>query len=203
MTSIELIQELIFSVAISLFLVYLSQIHRFSWFLSSLSFILLLLGVNFIPLYRGSSLIELIRGAVGDVSTASGALLILIIFNQFDFSESKQAVLNWPEKLGLILLGGILYLSTFGFIEFDLYHLGYLSPKMLLLFSSITCGLIVLKRRLGYVWLFAIISFYFKLQASNNLWDYLYDPLLCIVLIANALLLLLRKKPKKHWELYH
>ena len=57
---------------------------------------------------------------------------------------------------------------------------------MLLFFSAVILFLILFNRILGYVWLFALIGFYFKLQSSNNLWDYLYDPLLWLVLLTNG-----------------
>lgn len=199
MPNIEIIQQLIYSIAVALFLVYISQIPKISLFLSSLLFVLLLMGINFIPMYHGNSLIELLRGVVGDLSVASGGLLLLIMANQFEFSKIKKPVLNGPEKFFLMLLGGALYLSTFGFISFDLYHLGYLAPQMLLFFSSVTLGLIMLNRRLGYIWLISVISFYFRLQASNNLWDYLYDPVLWAVLVVDMLMRLF--KPKlSNWQ---
>jgi len=183
---IEIIQQSIYSLAIALLIVYISSLPKRSLFFSSLFFVLLLVGSNLIPLYRGSSLVELLRGAIGDVSTASGVLMLFIILNQFNFAEVRCAVLNSWEKIGLCLLGTLLYLSTFGFIDFDLYHLGYLSPLMLLFFSAVILFLILFNRILGYVWLFALIGFYFKLQSSNNLWDYLYDPLLWLVLLTNG-----------------
>lgn len=195
---IEIIQQSIYSLAVALLIVYMSSLPKRSLFFSSLFFVLLLVGSNLIPLYHGSSLVELLRGAIGDVSTASGVLMLFIILNQFNFSEVKFTVLNSWEKIGLGLLGTLLYLSTFGFINFDLYHLGYLSPLMLLFFSAVILFLILFNRILGYVWLFALIGFYFKLQSSNNLWDYLYDPLLWLVLLTNrvssVLSLQLRRK---------
>lgn len=184
---IEIIQLSIYSLAVALLIVYLSTLPKRSLFLSSLLFVLALLGSNLIPLYRGSSIVELLRGAIGDVSTTSGALMIFIIINQFDFSESKARVLCTWEKCGLIFLGTLLYLSTFGFINFDVYNLGYLSPLMLLFFSGLSLVLILFNRSLGYIWLLAMVAFYFKLQYSNNLWDYLYDPLLWLVLLVNGL----------------
>lgn len=199
MLGIEIIQQFILTLAAALLLVWLSQIPKYSLFFSSILFLLLLLGVNLIPLLRGSSLVEILRGVIGDVSTASGALLLLIIAKQFDFNEQRRPVLLAWEKWWLIATGCGLYLSTFGFIGFDIYHLGYLSLNMLIAFSGITLILIMFNRPLGYVWLLAIISYYFRLQHSNNLWDYFYDPLLWLALIVCELLQLVcffrNKKP--------
>lgn len=184
---IEIIQLSIYSLAVALLIVYISTLPKRSLFFSILLFVLSLLGSNLIPIYRGSSIVELLRGAIGDVSIASGTLMIFIIINQFDFSESKTAILCGWEKLGLAFLGVFLYLSTFGFINFDIYNLGYLSPVMLLCFSVVVLFLIIFNRCLGYIWLLAMIAFYFKLQYSNNLWDYIYDPLLWLVLLIDGL----------------
>lgn len=192
MLGIEIIQQFILTLASALLLIWLSRIPKYSLFFSSILFLLLLLAVNLIPLLRGSSLVEILRGVVGDVSTASGALLLLIIANQFNFSDQQRPVLLPWERCWLIATGCGLYLSTFGFIGFDIYHLGYLSINMLIAFSGITLVLIIFNRPLGYVWLLSIISYYFRMQHSNNLWDYFYDPLLWLALIVCELLRLAR-----------
>ncbi len=184
---IEVYQLGIYSLAIAILITYISTLPKKSLFASSLLFLTILLLINLVPIHRGSSLVEILRGVIGDVSTASGCLLIFIIVEQFNFNESKTKILSLYETIFLCLLGLLLYLSTFGFISFDLYHLGYLSPNMLLFFAVIIFLLILSNRRLGYIWLFAIISFYFKLQSSNNLWDYLYDPILWLSLTTDLL----------------
>lgn len=203
MLGIEIIQQLILTLASALLLVWLSRLPKYSLFFSSILFLLLVLGVNLIPLLRGSSLVEILRGVIGDVSTASGVLLLLIIANQFDFSDKRQPVLSVWERWWLILTGVGLYLSTFGFIGFDIYHLGYLSQNMLIAFSGITFALLIFNRPLGYVWLLAIISYYFRMQHSNNLWDYFYDPLLWLTLIFSEIVRLTRlfSRKKDHDDL--
>ena len=182
---IEIIQQTIYSLAIALFLVYITTLPRRSLFFSSILFISLLLGINLISLYHGSSLIEIIRGMVGDVSIASGIFLLLIIANQFNFKDNKKPLLSLSEKITLVVSGLLLYLSTFGFIGFDIYHLGYLSPWTIITASALIFILIIFNRHLGYIWLLSIAGFYFCLQSSNNLWDYLFDPVLWLILVVN------------------
>ena len=195
MLSIDLIQQIIYSLALAILLVALSRVPRISLFLSALLFLLILLGENLLPLWRGSSLVELARGVVGDLSTASGGLLFLIILNQFDFSETKSPVLNQLEKIALLLMGLLLYLATFGFISYDIYHLGYLSKWMLFSLTIAALVMILCERRLGYVCLVVLAGFYFHLQASHNLWDYLLDPVLWLVLVVDGVYHLLPAKP--------
>ena len=196
MLNIELIQLTIYSLALALLLVYLSQLPRFSLFLSSLLFILLILGINVLPLWRGSSLVELARGAIGDVSLMSGGLLILIIVNQFDFSDKRTAVLNRVEKCSLILVGFALYLSALGFISIDIYSWGYLTLWFPIAIALLAILLILFERKFGVVLLLALTGFYFKTQFSNNLWDYLFDPVLWIVLLVDFVSFIIPNKPE-------
>jgi len=203
MLSIDFFQQIIYTMALSLLLVYLSQLPKRSLFFSSLLFILLTLGVNFIPILRGSSLVELVRGVIGDVSTASGVLLVLIILNQFDFSDKKEFVLNNVEKISISIIGLLLYLSTFGFFKIDFYSYGYLSWTMLWFISGLSFLLMLFNRRLGLVLMIALLGFYLKLQSSNNLWDYLLDPVLWLVLLVNlGINLFSRKQVEQSWQKY-
>ncbi len=203
MLSIDFFQQIIYTMALSLLLVYLSQLPKRSLFFSSLLFILLTLGVNFIPILRGSSLVELVRGVIGDVSTASGVLLVLIILNQFDFSDKKEFVLNNIEKISISIIGLLLYLSTFGFFKIDFYSYGYLSWTMLWFISGLSFLLMLFNRRLGLVLMIALLGFYLKLQSSNNLWDYLLDPVLWLVLLVNlGINLFSRKQVEQSWQKY-
>jgi hypothetical protein len=203
MLSIDFFQQIIYTLALSLLLVYLSQLPKRSLFFSSLLFILLTLGVNFIPILRGSSLVELVRGVIGDVSTASGVLLVLIILNQFDFSDKKEFVLNNIEKISISIIGLLLYLSTFGFFKIDFYSYGYLSWTMLWFISGLSFLLMLFNRRLGLVLMIALLGFYLKLQSSNNLWDYLLDPVLWLVLLVNlGINLFSRKQVEQSWQKY-
>lgn len=203
MLSIDFFQQIIYTMALSLLLVYLSQLPKRSLFFSFLLFILLTLGVNFIPILRGSSLVELVRGVIGDVSTASGVLLVLIILNQFDFSDKKEFVLNNIEKIFISIIGLLLYLSTFGFFKIDFYSYGYLSWTMLWFISGLSFLLMLFNRRLGLVLMIALLGFYLKLQSSNNLWDYLLDPVLWLVLLVNlGINLFSRKQVEQSWQKY-
>lgn len=182
------IQISIYSLALSIILLYLTTLPRRSVFFSALTFMTLLLVVNIIPVYRGNSLVEIFRGGIGDVSIASGMFMLLYCAKLFSGSSQLQApILAWWEKLVLLLIGFVLYLSTLGFISIDVYHFGYLSTRMIPFFCGATLISILLKRKLGYVWLIAIIGYYIGAQESNNIWDYLYDPILWLFMVSDGL----------------
>lgn len=184
----NMIQLSIYSLALSLLLLYITTLPRKSIFFSALSFMVFFLLVNLVPIFKGNSLVEICRGAIGDVSISSGMFLLLICAKIFSVNHDKpNQILAWWEKIVLLILGLVLYLSTFGFISFDVYHFGYLSPNMLIFFSGATLISILLNRKLGYVWLAGIVGYYLNAQASNNLWDYMYDPLLWLIMVSDSL----------------
>ena len=89
-----------------------------------------------------------------------------------------------PKEFALTvaLLGIILYLSVFGFIAFDLYGKGYFPTSLfILIFFIIEIYLWRNARSYAFIWLIALICFYFKFESSNNLWDYLFDPVLWFI----------------------
>lgn len=191
-TSYDLLQNIIqiciYSLALSLILLYITTLPRRSMFFSALTFMTLLLCVNIVPLYRGNSLVEIFRGGIGDVSIASGMFMLLYCAKMFSPSSPQQkSILAWWEKLVLLLIGFALYLSTLGFVSVDIYHFGYLSSRMIPFFCGATLISILLKRKLGYVWLIAIIGYYIGAQESNNMWDYLYDPILWLFMVSDSL----------------
>lgn len=183
----NLIQQITYSLATSILILYLTTLPRRSIFFSAMAFMVLLLVVN-IPLSKGSSLVEILRGVIGDVSISSLALMVLLLRKTFEPQQSSFRILQRWEKSVLVVIGLILYLSTFGIIPIDIYHYGYISEQMITVFSLLVFVLIILNRRIGYVWLIAYLSFYFHLQQSNNLWDYLYDPILWLILLSEMLL---------------
>jgi hypothetical protein len=182
----NIIQQGIYSLAISLILLYATTLPKRSLFFSAIAFMVIFCSVSIPPIHRGSSLVEILRGGINDLSTTSGLFMICLVARLFKLPHSRK-ILSWWEKLPLLIIGLTLYLSTFGFISFDIYHLGYLSTKMLLFFSSLTLLLILLNRKLGYIWLIAIVAYSFHAQSSNNLWDYLYDPILWLVIFSDGL----------------
>lgn len=190
-TSYDLLQNVIqiciYSLALSLILLYITTLPRRSMFFSALTFMTLLLCVNIVPLYRGNSLVEIFRGGIGDVSIASGMFMLLYCAKMFSPSPQQNSILAWWEKLVLLLIGFALYLSTLGFVSVDIYHFGYLSSRMIPFFCGATLISILLKRKLGYVWLIAIIGYYIGAQESNNMWDYLYDPILWLFMVSDSL----------------
>lgn len=175
------IQETFITISVTLIVLYISGIYKKSFFFSVMIFLILSLISNIIPIHRDSSLVEIIRGAIGDISVTSGILLACMLYKTIkEIIANKEKNIPILSNIGLIsifIIGTALYLSTFGFIHYDIYKLGYLSPIMLAVFSLTILVLILFNRHIGYIWLIALVSFLFHFQSSNNLWDYLIDPI--------------------------
>ena len=139
----------------------------------------------FLPIYHHFSILQIIYGTMGNISLFTLLLLIALIINFIIFNKISISI-DYRVDLIFIILGLLLYSSALGFIKIDIYAYGYYPNRSLLLLMIIWC-VVLLKLNPLYSWiiLFAIIGFYFRIMASNNLWDYLIDPILWIMSIVN------------------
>ena len=133
----------------------------------------------FIPIMMGYNLLFLMRGILSDLSITNmilaGILLIKNLF-QLQFKIVDKIFTNL-----IVIIGSLLYLSTLGVLPFDIYDLGF-APNIYFLgiFFVVELILWTYNRLIAWVWLFAFVVYYFKLQNSINLFDYLIDPILWI-----------------------
>jgi hypothetical protein len=138
--------------------------------------IVLCLNINFFS--NHFSIIKFIYSIVSNVSpTSLFYLLILSIPAKYNnnLNSSKSNIVSMSF---IFIIGCILYLSTLGFIDFDIYNYGFNSNLMLLIFT-ITCIITIINNVIiGYIWTLCAVFFLYKLTPSNNLWDYMLDPLL-------------------------
>jgi len=135
-----------------------------------------------IPIYHGFTLVSLVRGTIGDLSI-SWLLLSIGLLGLYYANLPFVLILPRPLCLLLFVMGLLLYLSTLGVINIDLYDLGYVPGTLFLLAVALVIFLISrLNLLFATICLLSLISFYFKWQHSTNLWDYLFDP--CIWLLS-------------------
>ncbi len=134
--------------------------------------------VVFIPI-AGVPVGGYVRGIFGALSLPTLALLLSIAIGPF-----RGGVLLGRRDAAAVLWTGaalavILYPSAFGFLEFDLYGLGYAPGGLAVLLLLITAILYVARRRrAALVFVVAAIAFHLSAFASPNLWDYITDPYL-------------------------
>ena len=145
----------------------------------------------FIPIYEVSTVLRL-KGLFADLSLTTITLLML-----WPALRMKRISLNSPDSAGLcavvFLLAVMLYPMALGLGAYDPYVLGF-RPWALL---SVIAALGVLATLRGYlvsktIVVVVLIGYWLRVLDSQNLWDYLIDPILGIFAIIYLLRYALR-----------
>ena len=167
----------LFLAASLLRLLLLVKINKVSaYWITALGFI-----ITFIPL-DGHTLNQYLRGLFNDLSITSIVLLLI-----YQFKPEEPAGENTPVFLAIFLTGLFFYPASLGLGPLDPYAAGFIKHPYgsytPLLFTGLLFLLMVLAFRKHYDRLLlclvlAIVSFHAGLLESNNLWDYLLDPLI-------------------------
>lgn len=141
----------------------------------------------FFPIYNNYSLLQIVYGTIGSISVVTILLITIWIFN-FVFLTKIIVPLNYEISLVITIFGLLLYMSSMGFIQLDIYSYGYYPNKIFILSIIMWClFLININRLYSWITLIAIIGFYFKIISSNNLWDYIIDPIVWIMSIVTVI----------------
>lgn len=136
---------------------------------------LIICAALFFPWKEHSALFYL-RGVSGDLSIATFSLLCFQLIHLCTKGKQGLSTFPWPLALAIVCLLTLLYLSTFGYIGYDLYTWGYHPTWML---GAVACLMFWAWRTysdLAWAWLIAVICFAGGITPSNNLWDALFDP---------------------------
>ncbi len=145
----------------------------------------------FIPIYEVSTVLRL-KGLFADLSLTTLTLLVL-----WPVLRLKKISLNNPDSAGLcaivLLLAVTLYPMALGVGAYDPYALGF-RPSALL---TVIAALGVLATLRGYlicktIVVVVLIGYWLRVLDSQNLWDYLIDPILGIFAIIYLLRYFLR-----------
>jgi hypothetical protein len=137
-----------------------------------------------IPFGEGDSLATAMRGLWGDPSITSLPFLALAMLDKTPMSLRH----GWRLPAFVAVIGVALTLSALGPWNIDLYRLGY-QPAWLVGMLGIVAVAAWWRENALCLWLLAIDLFVWQAGwlASTNLWDYLLDPLLVIVMFALAI----------------
>ncbi|MCZ6458204.1 MAG: hypothetical protein O6766_02475 [Gammaproteobacteria bacterium] len=145
----------------------------------------------FIPIYEVSTVLRL-KGLFADLSLTTLTLLVV-----WPVLRLQKISLNNPDSAGLctivLLLAVTLYPMALGVGAYDPYALGF-RPWALL---TVIAALGVLATLRGYlvsktIVVVVLIGYWLRVLDSQNLWDYLIDPILGIFAIIYLLRYLLR-----------
>jgi len=149
--------------------------------------VLLVAGL-FLPVY-GLSIAQWLRSAVGDLSILTLVVFLNILMQRLFNYRLLAPATRSTLLLGVALLGVVFYPLVLGVSAFDPYRLGYAPVLMsvLLCLASIIAWLGTM-RGLAIVLLLPLFAFNLHLLESNNLWDYLLDPILLVYAVLQGLL---------------
>ena len=135
------------------------------------------------------SIAQHVRVLIGDLSIFSVMLLGSIAAFRLVQNEWRFHIINSWLAMAIVCLGVILYPSALGFTQFDLYGHGYypivLAPILLTLFGF---SLWFEKYSASFA-LFgcAFCTWALDMMDSDNLWDYLLDPVLVIYCLGHLI----------------
>jgi hypothetical protein len=141
------------------------------------------LGVLAVPV-RGISIAGWVRGINANFSIPFTALLAAAIW-EAEFGRRLLAARDWTVGWAFGALAGLgLYPLALGWGRFDPYEWGWAFSPLFVATALLTAGLLWRQSRFGLMLLFAIFAFNLRLLESTNYWDYLVDPLYCVVSVA-------------------
>lgn len=144
------------------------------------------INVLFVPVFKGCSITMILRGVGGELSLTTSIILLILFIEKVLDTKLNFTFFDPITSSIIALLGVVLYISTFGLVSFDIYSYGYLANKPIItILGYILLQLLMWKcdKKLALIWLISLIGFKYNIQLSNNLWDYLFDPILWLISI--------------------
>jgi hypothetical protein len=125
-----------------------------------------------------------VRGAIGDLSITSLVLLALSISRPMFDRHRVDAQSGFELRILVALAAAGLYPLALGIGLFDPYRLGYGNPWFLGALLLVALAACFSQRLLPAICIaLAVLAWSAGWYESNNLWDYLLDPLLAIYAI--------------------
>lgn len=142
----------------------------------------------FLPVF-GLSIAQWLRSVLGDFSVLTLAIFINIIAQRMFNFDLLNPISRKRMLLGVVLVGLVFYPLALGVSAYDPYQLGY-SPVLLPVFLVMISIIVWFKSRrdLAIILLLPLLAYNLKLLESDNLWDYLIDPVLMGYALVQCLL---------------
>ncbi|MFA6074203.1 MAG: hypothetical protein WCV63_02180 [Negativicutes bacterium] len=157
--------------------VVINKILFAKWFVSQFKHRIgiLICGLIFLSVrIDGASLAMCVRGLTGDISITSLVLICSMVVSEMTNINVKYKV-SILHLTVMVVIGGLLYLTTFGIIPFDLCYFGYdyiYIATLLFLYAVFNLNKSVIS---AVVAIAIMVAFQFNLLGSRNLFDYLID----------------------------
>lgn len=137
-----------------------------------------------------------VRGVISDLSITSIILLGYFIASVYSGKEYISVTNKQALATMVLIAAALLYPFALGLGSWDSYAAGYGSIWLYSLLSIVALLLFIMQRLfLTWILLAGILAYLFSLLASQNLWDYLIDPILVIATVFYALKTGIRRSP--------
>lgn len=148
----------------------------------------LILSGLLIPIY-GLSFAQWLRSAVGDPSILGMVVIANILTQRLFKYDLLETSARTYLLSGVALVGIVFYPMALGVTAYDPYRMGY-APELLPVALCLVSILSWFKsnRGLAIILLLPLLAFNLRLLESNNLWDYILDPILVIYALTQLLL---------------
>jgi len=137
-----------------------------------------------LPLY------QYLRAVTAELSITTKLLILTVLYQRF---LHREAILKRLElerlRIAVALVGLGFYPFALGISMFDPYAYGY-QATILAVVVALVVATLVIRRSLwtGSVLAVALVAYYLGSLESDNLWDYLLDPVLWLYCIASVTL---------------
>lgn len=132
---------------------------------------------------------QYLRALIADLSITSKLLILTVLYQRF---LHREAILRWTEfgrlRVAVALVGLAFYPLALGISMFDPYSYGYQATTVAVIVALLVMALIV--RRYywtGSVLAMALVAYYLGILESDNLWDYLLDPVLWLYCLTSVI----------------
>ena len=139
-------------------------------------------------------LIEFSRGYFSDLSMAT--IMVCLIFIVSGMRPQAIAI-DHSFKLFILVIAAILFPSSLGLGQYDLFSLGFPSETgfdFLIVFIAAIGLFAWYKQANQLAWYIAavFIAYYFGLYESQNIWVYLIDPIVMLVVILGYVIMAIK-----------
>jgi len=137
---------------------------------------------------------QYLRAVIGELSITTKLLILTVLYQRF---LQRETILKRPEfgrlRIVTALVGLGFYPFALGLSMFDPYAHGYQATILAVVVALLVMALVVRRSYwTGSVLALALVAYYLGILESDNLWDYLLDPVLWLYCIASVTLIWVR-----------
>ena len=130
---------------------------------------------------KGLMIARWVAGVSANFSIPLTGIVAIAVWER-TFTRRFFSPADWVTVWSFGAIGGVvLYPLALGASSFDPYEWGWRFSPLFVIIGALTSWLIWKQNRFGFLLLIAAVAFQLRLLESSNYWDYLLDPIYCLV----------------------